>query len=90
MVGPAPTILDNYEKQQRHSLIALFRAMSCVSKPTIHVPEHYAGLKGKIVGKLAMELETVRAKLQLSDEELETLYGGTVDMEEICFAYRST
>ncbi len=76
MVGPAPTILDNYEKQQRHSLIALFRAMNCVPKRTIHVPEHYADLTGKIVGKLAIELETVRAKLQLSDEELETLYGG--------------
>ncbi len=76
MVGPAPTILDNYEKQQRHSLIALFRAMSCVSKRTIHVPEHYAGLKGRSLAKPAMELETVRAQPQLSDEELEALYGG--------------
>ncbi len=76
MVGPAPSILDNYEKQQRHSLIALFRAMNCVPKRAIHVPEHYADSTGKIVGKLALELETVRAKLQLTDEEVDRLSGG--------------
>ncbi len=51
--------IDTDEKQQRHSLIAFFRAISGVPKRTIHVPEHYADLTRKIVGKLAIEREIV-------------------------------
>ncbi len=53
------TGIDTDEKQQRHSLIAFFRAISGVPKRTIHVPEHYADLTRTIVGKLAIEREIV-------------------------------